>query len=359
MSKRVITAGLLISTLLLTAVTPVLGVAAADTTPANSNSETVSALSSSDSITNSITSDGQTTAVSTTDNASEKTSGDKIQTLTSQTMILKKIVVKNGKVESQVGSIGVSDSDVKGINGAVFKVYDVTDLMNTILKEQLKTDTKINADTKQIDQAIDSATTQDESGQATTGLSSSSASQTSTIDSSSQPSGVSKDSSDSSTQTSSSKTAQVDKELEAKVKALTSNDTLRNLVAERAAKMDMGKLKTVATVTTATDKKLKSDGVASVKLPIDGKYHAYYVVNTSTPKEAHATNSDPIVVFTPVSQDDGVYAENFTIFPKSDSIPKPQAKTPATVTSVKMYQTGTTKQHSWLDKLIDTVWNWF
>ena len=66
-------------------------------------------------------------------------------------------------------------------------------------------------------------------------------------------------------------------------------------IASRASKLDPKEMKSFAEVTTEHDSASKKDGVARVKIPIDGKYHAYYVVNTSTPKEAMAKNSDPIV----------------------------------------------------------------
>ena len=146
------------------------------------------------------------------------------------------------------------------------------------------------------------------------------------------------------------------------------DDTLRKEIANRASKLDPKEMKSFAEVTTEHDSASKKDGVARVKIPIDGKYHAYYVVNTSTPKEAMAKNSDPIVVITPISDDNGKYSPEFTVYPKSEAIPPTPTKpntpqTPTTntpgskqpeqtqpqpqqeqpqhvVTEAKMYQTG-------------------
>ena len=169
------------------------------------------------------------------------------------------------------------------------------------------------------------------------------------------------------------------------------DDTIRKEVASRAAKLDPKSMKTFAQVTTEHDKTSNKDGVARVKVPIDGKYHAYYVVNTETPKEAMAKNSDPIVILTPITDKDGKYSPEFTIYPKSEKIlpnapEKPEEKTPEnktengktpeqnqsgqdqakgtegekpTVTDAKMYQTGKAKAHGFLNHLVERIESFF
>ena len=124
-----------------------------------------------------------------------------------------------------------------------------------------------------------------------------------------------------------------------KVRDLRNGDSLRKEISERASKLNNDQLKNVAEVTT------DDSGAATVKLPIDGKYHAYYVVNTETAKESYATNASPIVVITPVTENNGEYASEFTIYPKSDEVPKEseQGKEEGpqkTETTATMYQTG-------------------
>ena len=94
-------------------------------------------------------------------------------------------------------------------------------------------------------------------------------------------------------------------------------------------------------------------------MPIDGKYHAYYVVNTETAKESYATNASPIVVITPVTENNGEYASEFTIYPKSDEVPKEseQGKEEGpqkTETTATMYQTGH-KDQSLLSEFVSWV----
>lgn len=144
---------------------------------------------------------------------------------------------------------------------------------------------------------------------------------------------------------SSSSETKDDKELISKIEELRKGDTIRKEVSEHVAKLNKDQLKSVAEVTT------DQNGSAETKLPIDGKYHAYYVVNTETAKESYATNSAPIVVITPVTDSQGMYAPEFTIYPKSNTLPKP---TTPEETQAKMYQTGHEDQ-SFFAKIM----NWF
>ncbi len=250
----------------------------------------------------------------------KKDSNENPQTLKEQTMVLQKVIATS---EDDLNS-----DSLKGVNGAKFTVYDVTDLMNTIIKEKLKV-----SDFAPTDEAIDKA---------------------------------------------------VDKFNEDGKEVVNTTADVKEEVASRAAKLDPKEMKTFAQVTTEHDKESNKDGVARVKLPIDGKYHAYYIVNTETPKEALAKNSDPIVLLTPVTDKDGKYTPEFKVYPKSDKITpetpnkpdnpqtpnkeneqKKDNPTPTqaqegdkpTVTDAKMVQTG--KEHGFLKTVMSYLENFF
>ena len=370
--SRIIT-GLMLSTTVLTLASPV---AAATNTPAN-NSEAVS--------TKQVDKSAATLTTADETGATSSTTNDKIQTLTEQTMILHKIIAKDGTVkaivknassaESSSGkTLGLTQDKFQGVNGAKFVVYDITDLMNEVIKEKLQVANK-DISSNQVDEAVEAqaATNSNEDSSQTevtkaiptvkpyvkvtnpTEKSSSSAATSDSTTSSkddaekrteSSSSVVSVDtSSKTSSETSSSSTDKIDPTLLSQIEALRKDDSLRKELAERAGKLDNKQLKEFATVTTEHNKELNEDGVATVKIPLDGKYHAYYVVNSETPKEAHATNAKPIVVLTPVTDEQGLYAESFTVFPKSDAVPE-EKQPQDVVTSEKMYQTG--KQHQGL-----------
>lgn len=332
------------------------------------------------------------TAVDDQKDNSTEVQNDPIQTLKEQKMIIKKVIAKGGSKMATVTSgsdtsnsedksktLGVSESDLKGVPNSKFVVYDVTDLMNSIIKEKLGVsdeDMQKVTDTDKVDQTsksskIDSETTEssiktDKTKEDAVDSTKNSESQKETKADSSKkndPSKESRSSNDKNSETkketstsSSEKTEETsekgssktessadnesdqksDKELAEKVKELRNGDSLRKEISERAAKLNSDQLKSVAEVTT------NDQGTAETQLPIDGKYHAYYVVNTETPKESYATNASPIVVITPVTDKDGMYAPEFTIYPKSDEIPKEEntpQETPKETTAT-MYQTG-------------------
>ena len=370
--SRIIT-GLMLSTTVLTLASPV---AAATNTPAN-NSEAVS--------TKQVDKSAATLTTADETGATSSTTNDKIQTLTEQTMILHKIIAKDGTVkaivknassaESSSGkTLGLTQDKFQGVNGAKFVVYDITDLMNEVIKEKLQVANK-DISSNQVDEAVEAQTatnlnedssqtevtkaiptvkpyvkvtnpTEKSSSSAATSDSTTSSKDDAEKRTESSSSVVSVDtSSKTSSETSSSSTDKIDPTLLSQIEALRKDDSLRKELAERAGKLDNKQLKEFATVTTEHNKELNEDGVATVKIPLDGKYHAYYVVNSETPKEAHATNAKPIVVLTPVTDEQGLYAESFTVFPKSDAVPE-EKQPQDVVTSEKMYQTG--KQHQGL-----------
>ncbi|WP_217937554.1 pilin N-terminal domain-containing protein [Ligilactobacillus murinus] len=250
------------------------------------------------------------------ESGAESATNDPVQTLKEQTMVIKKVIAKGGSQMATVTSgsessdkddqksPGIAESSLKGVPNSKFVVYDVTELMNTIIKE------KLGIDDKQLEE-VDSENVKHESSVASTNGENSSE----------------------------SKEDSTDNSLSEKVRDLRNGDSLRKEISERASKLNNDQLKNVAEVTT------DDSGAATVKLPIDGKYHAYYVVNTETAKESYATNASPIVVITPVTENNGEYASEFTIYPKSDEVPKEseQGKEEGpqkTETTATMYQTG-------------------
>lgn len=342
-------------------------------------------------------SDTKKDSVSIVNNDDNKTTDpDNPQTLKEQTMIINKVVAASEK--------DLSTNNLKGVNGAKFAVYDVTDLMNTIIKEEVKTDDSKASD-GDIDTAIDKANensknqttdiagdkTDDKKDLKSTESQKSESEKTDDKDKVKLPpkyesgsktesqsnvedkksvdqeknetkdqkaddkskkveTDKSSDENQNETQSKEDKTKEDSSNKEEssenealikKVEELRKNDTIRKKVAERAAKLDPKEMKKFADVTTAHDDGLKKDGIAKVKIPIDGKYHAYYVVNTETPKEAMAKNSDPVVVITPITDDNGKYSSEFYIYPKSEKITpnNPESKKPV-VTETTMYQTG-------------------
>lgn len=398
-------AGLMLSTTLLGTGATVL----ADTSSSSSSQSTTSAkATSSSSAANSSSAVDKTNAESTSTKKESK--NDSVQTLKEQKMIIKKIVAKEGsqiatvseannsesKVDTSSASTaastsnsssnssssssesktdtpkggtstsssnestkpttssssqapGLNQSDFKGVPNSKFVVYDVTDTMNSVIKEKLGVDedkanaalqvaaAKETAEDKEKTKASDTESKASSNAKSTsTSTSGSSSSSTKETTSNS----LSKDAS-----SSSSSETKDDKELISKIEELRKGDTIRKEVSERAAKLNKDQLKSVAEVTT------DQNGTAETKLPIDGKYHAYYVVNTETAKESYATNSAPIVVITPVTDSQGMYAPEFTIYPKSNTLPKP---TTPEETQAKMYQTGHEDQ-SFFTKIM----NWF
>ena len=384
-------AGLMLSTTLLGTGATVL----ADTSSSSSSQSTTSAKAkSSSSAANSSSAVAKTNAESTSTKKESK--NDPVQTLKEQKMIIKKIVAKEGsqiatvseannsesKVDTSSASTaastsnsssnssssssesktdtpkggtsssssnestkpttssssqapGLNQSDFKGVPNSKFVVYDVTDTMNSVIKEKLGVDEdKANA---ALQVAAAKETAEDKEKAKASDIeskASSNAKSTSTSTSGSSSSSTKETTSNSSSKdvsSSSSSETKDDKELISKIEELRKGDTIRKEVSERAAKLNKDQLKSVAEVTT------DQNGTAETKLPIDGKYHAYYVVNTETAKESYATNSAPIVVITPVTDSQGMYAPEFTIYPKSNTLPKP---TTPQESQAKMYQTG-------------------
>ncbi len=402
-NKNKLYSAVLISGTVLSLVTPAVANAANENN-ANSSSEQVTVQKDkqnekqdTDKAASEKNSDTKKDSVSIFNNDDNKTTDpDNPQTLKEQTMIINKVVAASEK--------DLSTNNLKGVNGAKFAVYDVTDLMNTIIKEEVKTDDSKASD-GDIDTAIDKANensknqTTDIAGDKTddkkdlkstesqksesektddkdkvklppkyeSGSKTESQSNVEDKKSVDQEKNETKDqkdddkskkvetdkSSDKNQNETQSKEDKIKEDssnkeesseneaLIKKVEELRKNDTIRKKVAERAAKLDPKEMKKFADVTTAHDDGLKKDGIAKVKIPIDGKYHAYYVVNTETPKEAMAKNSDPVVVITPITDDNGKYSSEFYIYPKSEKITpnNPESKKPV-VTETTMYQTG-------------------
>lgn len=371
MKKDKIVASLMLSTTLMTVAVPVL----ADQAKPNSETTVESNTVNKNGVLSDKANDVKDTSVadSTTSSSSsstEKSKNDPIQTIKEQKMIIKKIIAQGSSQMATISennengnekSLGIAQSDYKGVPNSKFVIYDVTDLMDTIIKE------KLGVSEEESQRALDAASSeeiQDVENSSTSSAQKATSESDSKLLKNSDPTEqttsqkVSEESSsDNSSENASkvSKNAEVDQGLVQKVKNLRQGDTLRKTISERAAKLNQDQLKPVTEVTT------DEQGIAEVTLPIDGKYHAYYVVNTETDKESYATNSSPIVVITPVSDSNGNYADEFTIYPKSDTIEKeqPTQETPQNETTATMYQTGHKNDSSLFAKIKKWISNFF
>ncbi len=347
------TTSLMLSTVLLSSAGTVLADQVKTTSETNvSQSSTKESRASQDS-------SKESSKLETDEDATESMGNDAIQTLKEQKMVIKKVIAKGGSQMATVTSNtaesdkekspGISESSLKGVPNSKFVIYDVTNLMDSIIKE------KLGIDDKQLEKAnseSNDATTSESTVEGKVSENSSTSESSSMKDKKDDPKEEYKQASTTSTNSSkeSSESKNItDDQITEKVKDLRTGDSLRKEISERAAKLNKDQLKSIAEVITG------EDGVAEVKLPIDGKYHAYYVVNTETAKESYATNASPIVVITPVTDDTGVYASEFTIYPKSDEIPKETPeKSPENVeTTATMYQTGHQKT-----SVFTTLVNW-
>lgn len=256
-----------------------------------------------------------------------KTDDTKIQTLTEQTMIIRKVFGDDVKTTD----LNSTNLEYKGINDAEFKVYDITDLMTQTIADLL------GMSVDDLKDAMIIPTQDDDSDK------------TVLSDDEIDINGPTDMTEDKDNPVDSGFT-RVDDEMISKVHDLMAKDSLRTELLTRAQKLSQDQLTEFVTVTTAHDSELNADGIAKVKLPLDNKYHAYYVVNTKTAQAQYATDSEPFVVITPVTNDDGLWSDTFTIYPKSEEIPKP--------TPVKMVQTGVETQN-WFDRLVDTIKSFF
>lgn len=228
----------------------------------------------------------------------------------------------------------------KPVAGAHFTVYDITDLLNKVLKEQ--TDTLLgdeNSESSKDKGDSSSSTSSSSSSESTSSSESSEKSKKSSSAESTESSSEETDSSSStSSEDSSSDAANTVTEDNIDVSNLLRGEALNTELADRAGKLD--NLKKFADGTT------NDQGVYKFDVPIDGKYHAYYVVNDGT--EAHATASEPFVIITPVVGDDGIVQDSVSIMPKSDPIEDP-------VSEQKMVQTGS--KNFW-DSLVEFFTGW-
>src|SRR5699024_2106075 len=217
----------------------------------------------------------------------KKDSNENPQTLKEQTMVLQKVIATS---EDDLNS-----DSLKGVNSSKFTVYDVTDLMNTIIKEKLKvsdsaptdeaidkavdkfnedgkevvnttTDAKEKEATKNSDkQAEGKASTQapkadldlsDSTKESKDKEKSSETSQSSKSKSSEEK--VDKSSSDTNKNKEDKKSEEEEK-LVAEIEQMRKDDTIRKEVASRAAKLDPKEMKTFAQVTTEHDKESNKD----------------------------------------------------------------------------------------------------
>lgn len=370
MKKDKIVASLMLSTTLMTVAVPVLADQAKPNSETTVESNTVNKNEVVPDKENNVKDTSATNSAISSSSSTEESKNDPIQTLKEQKMIIKKVIAQGGSQMATISennetgnekSPGIAQSNYKGVPNSKFVIYDVTDLMDTIIKE------KLGVSEEESQRALDAASSEEiQDGE----NSPTSSTQKATSESDRKPLKNSDSteqttsqmmSEESSSDKSSENTSKVSKDVEVnqglvqKVKDLRQGDTLRKTISERAAKLNQDQLKQVTEVTT------DEQGIAEVTLPIDGKYHAYYVVNTETDKESYATNSSPIVVITPVSDSNGNYVDEFTIYPKSDTIEKeqPSQETPQNETTATMYQTGHKEDSSLFTKIKKWISNFF
>lgn len=250
--------------------------------------------------------------------ASPQTDGEQKE----QTIELQKVVGKTILQGDVSANGGEQATNLKGVNGAKFKVYDVTDLLNKLIQEDLE--------------SHNYKVTDSDSGQPQT------------TDDSGNKADVNA----------------VDNPVTSKVvKVFTEMATIQKNLLTRAQKLNADQLKMFTQGTTAKDG--ETDGVFKFKVPYDGKYRAYYIVNdgpTTEPNGDIASQSDPFVLITPIVDSDGKLKDTVKVLPKSDETPAPKdpsgdpsgdPNTPSEVVSnAKLYQTGH-KNQSLFDKVIE------
>jgi hypothetical protein len=216
--------------------------------------------------------------------------------LNGQKITIHKVVTKADEQLSQA----LDASKLVGVNGASFKIYDITDLMKseleTLKKEATDKAKTENEETKKADKTAEQAISSE------------------------------RDADLSEKETIVTDKLLVDEALSlADVETISSEDFSTRLL-ETAQKQDIKQLKVYAQGATKT-----IDGVAGqleVSLPFTESldYHAYYIVNDEVDDNT-ATLSEPMVVITPQCDETGLPLKRFTVFPKSQLIEKEQPKT--------------------------------
>ena len=215
------------------------------------------------------------------------------QEISSEKIHVQKVVTEKGKTLAG----GKEISRLVGVNGASFKVYDMTELFDKTLDYYVKLEEK-KTDLK------DKLTTDDKNE---------------------------------------SKSNQ-DKLDEIAKETITQNKFLDELT-QKAKKLDLNKLKVFAQGNTKTtgDK----DGIFEFTVPVlTGKYRAYWVVNDKVDDDK-ATLSESFVLITPViDPETGLPLDTVFTYPKAQLIdkPQPEKEVPYPHTGIKA---------DWLSKLVN------
>lgn len=222
--------------------------------------------------------------------------------------------------ESDRLSGGQEIKSLKGVNGANFKVYDISNLMTQELEKLQKTSEKSSSSSAS---KSSEATTQ--SSEAVT-KSSETISSTQTASTEAVNSEFTERSDDSTSESVSSEESSTEKVIQ--------SDEFITQLKILAGQTDLSKLQVVAQGTTQTSD--QKDGIFEFTVPVKSKtYQAYYIVNDSV-KDDSATLSEPFVLITPQLDDEGSILNTVYVYPKAQL----KETTPDIVKEVKLPNTG-------------------
>lgn len=253
------------------------------------------------------------------------TTNDNTAVTTPKKLITQQRIAIHKVISQKTLESGVEIKNLAGVNGANFRVYDVTEIMWQEL-DAIKAQAQKKAD--ELNAKASSAYV-DESEEAEKDKTPEKASKTSATDE--------KDS-DNQTDLTTPETPSEDETVPKKVftvadvETITSDEFATNLT-QKVQKMDRSKLKLFAQGATQTSD--NEDGVFEFTIPVvDKAYRAYYVVNDSV-DDAKATLSIPFIIITPQFDEDGLALETFNVYPKSEIIPNTYSKQTLPNTGIK------------------------
>jgi hypothetical protein len=261
-----------------------------------------------------------------------------------QKIVIQKIITQKSTV---IEAGKAQDQQFVGINGASFKVYDVTYLLEETLKpyldkvdayEKLKAELQELTSKTSVVEPADKSEADEKMGSKSHSFFEGGAVSEITEEVVNDDDLKSADS-------------LKDKELELSdlLKSIQKNplttNQLTGLLTDLARKENLSKLKVFAqgNTKTADDK----DGIFEFTVPYRlGKYQAYYVVNDKV-DDNETTLSDPFVMITPlINIDNGTPLETAYIYPKSQYIPKE-------IVSERLPNTGI--KSDWIDQLVNLL----
>ncbi|WP_460059344.1 pilin N-terminal domain-containing protein, partial [Pseudolactococcus yaeyamensis] len=242
-----------------------------------------------------------------------KTTNDTVAvTTTPKKSITQQKIAIHKVISQKTLESGVEIKNLAGVNGANFRVYDVTEIMwqelDTVKLQAQKKADELNAKA--------SSAYSDKSKEAEENKTPEKASKTSTTD---------EKESDKQTDLTTPETPSDDDTAPKKVFTIEdietiSSDEFVTKLTSKIQKMTVTELKMFAQ--GATQNYNNEDGVFEFTIPVkEQEYRAYYVVNDKVADNA-ATLSMPFVMMTPQFDAQGVLLDVFNIYPKSEAIPK-------------------------------------